>query len=147
MPGPPRSLAEASAPLNNYSGKAQPIRFQLGSVASFIADSAKFSPNCVYLERGRANHLASDKGKSHPRAMAVLYLPPTVLAMKTNTSRRVNKEVEPYVQLQRQMHEALLKEHPEWVQANGECPTCEAYESRLAELLGLSSQSEHRSAA
>jgi hypothetical protein len=79
--------------------------------------------------------------------MAVLYLPPTVLAMKTNTSRRVNKEVEPYVQLQRQMHEALLKEHPEWVQANGECPTCEAYESRLAELLGLSSQSEHRSAA
>ncbi len=67
--------------------------------------------------------------------------------MKTNASRRVTKEVEPYVQLQRQMHEALLKEHPEWVQPNGECPMCEAYESRLAELLGLSSHSEHRSAA
>jgi hypothetical protein len=70
-----------------------------------------------------------------------------VLAMKTDASRMATKEVEPYVQLQRQMHEALLKEHPEWVQPNGECPMCEAYESRLAELLGLSSESEHRPAA
>jgi len=79
--------------------------------------------------------------------MAVVCLLPILMAMKTNASRRVTKEVEPYVQLQRQMHEALLKEHPEWVQPNGECPMCEAYESRLAELLGLSSHSEHRSAA
>ena len=79
--------------------------------------------------------------------MAVRYLLAMVLAMKGDASRRATKEVEPYVQLQRQMHEALLKEHPEWVQPNGECPMCEAYESRLAELLGLSSQSEHRSAA
>ena len=70
-----------------------------------------------------------------------------LMAMKTNASRRVTKEVEPYVQLQRQMHEALLKEHPEWVQPNGECPMCEAYESRLAELLGLSSPRERLSAA
>jgi len=76
--------------------------------------------------------------------MVVRYLLPTIFAMKTDASRR---EIEPYVQLQRQMHEALLKEHPEWVQANGECPTCEAYESCLAGLLGLSSQSDHRSAA
>jgi len=41
----------------------------------------------------------------------------------------------------------LRKEHPEWVQPNGECPMCEAYESRLAKLLGLSSESEHRTAA
>jgi hypothetical protein len=79
--------------------------------------------------------------------MAAVCLLPTVLPMKTDASRRATKEVEPYVQLQRQMHEALLKEHPEWVQPNGECPMCEAYESRLAELLGLSSQGEHRSAA
>lgn len=79
--------------------------------------------------------------------MAVRYLLAMVLAMKGDASRRATKEVEPYVQLQRQMHEALLREHPEWVQPNGECPMCEAYESRLAELLRLSSQSEHRSAA
>jgi len=76
--------------------------------------------------------------------MVVRYLLPTIFAMKTDASRR---EIEPYVQLQRQMHEALLKEHPEWVQANGECPTCETYESCLEGLLGLSSQSDHRSAA
>jgi len=74
--------------------------------------------------------------------MAVRFLLPTVLAMKTNSSRIAAEEVEPYVQLQRQMHEALLKEHPEWIQPNGGCHMCEAYESRLAELLGLSSQRE-----
>jgi hypothetical protein len=79
--------------------------------------------------------------------MAVRYSLAMVLAMKGDASRRATKEVEPYVQLQRQMHEALLREHPEWVQPNGDCPMCEAYESRLAELLGLSSPSEHRSAA
>jgi len=79
--------------------------------------------------------------------MAARYLLPSVFGMKTNASRTATQEVEPYVQLQRQMHEALIKEHPEWVQPNGECPTCESYESRLAELLGLSSQWEHRPAA
>jgi hypothetical protein len=52
-----------------------------------------------------------------------------------------------YVHLQHQIHQALRKEHPEWIQPDGECPTCEAYESRLAELLGLSSPTEHRPAA
>jgi hypothetical protein len=42
---------------------------------------------------------------------------------------------------------SLRKEHPEWIEPNGECPVCEAYESRLAKLLGLSSASEHRFAA
>jgi hypothetical protein len=67
--------------------------------------------------------------------------------MKTNASPIVPNKVPAYVQLQQQMHEALRKEHPEWVEPNGECPTCEGYESRLAELLGLSSPSEYHSAA
>jgi hypothetical protein len=70
-----------------------------------------------------------------------------VLAMKTNTSSTARGKVQAYVELQHEIHEALRKEHPEWVKPNGECPTCEAYESRLAELLGLSSTSEYRSAA
>jgi hypothetical protein len=70
-----------------------------------------------------------------------------VFAMKTNASQTVPDDVQAYVQLQKQMHEALLREHPEWVEPNGDCPMCEAYESRLAELLGLSSPREHRSAA
>ena len=60
------------------------------------------------------------------------------LPMKMNTSPVLPGEVQEYVQLQRQIHEALLKEHPEWIEPNGECPMCEIYESRFAEPLGLS---------
>ena len=67
----------------------------------------------------------------------------TLFSMKMNAS----EAVQPYVQLQQQIHEALRKEHPEWVEPNGDCPMCEAYESRLAELLALSAATEYRSAA
>jgi hypothetical protein len=56
--------------------------------------------------------------------------------MKTNGS----DEIRSYNQLQQQIHDALRVQHPEWVQPNGDCPKCESYESRLAELLGLSSR-------
>ena len=56
-------------------------------------------------------------------------------------------EVRSYAELQRQIHEALRKEHPEWIQPNGESPMCDAYESRLAELLGLFQSHERRSIA
>ena len=41
-----------------------------------------------------------------------------------------------------QIHEALRIQHPEWVEPNGDCPTCDSYESRLAELLGISQRSK-----
>jgi hypothetical protein len=50
-------------------------------------------------------------------------------------------EIHSYAELQRQIHDDLRIQHPEWVEPNGECPTCESYESRLAELLGLSQPS------
>jgi hypothetical protein len=81
------------------------------------------------------------------RAVAAVCLLPILLPVKVNASKAVPEAVQPYVQLQQQVHEALRKEHPEWVEPNGECPTCEAYESRLAELLGLSSANEYHSAA
>ena len=65
--------------------------------------------------------------------------------MKTSAGR--SEEIRPYTQLQQQIHDALRVQHPEWVESNGDCPTCESYESRLAELLRLSAPSEHRSAA
>ena len=70
-----------------------------------------------------------------------------VLPMKMNASQGVPEAVQPYVQLQQEIHEALRKEHPEWVEPNGDCPMCEAYELRLAELLRLSSESEYPTAA
>jgi len=70
-----------------------------------------------------------------------------LLIMKTDTSLSVPHEVRAYVQLQQQIHEALLREHPEWVDPDGSCPTCEIYESRLAKLLGVPSPYEYQPAA
>jgi 23S rRNA maturation mini-RNase III len=58
-----------------------------------------------------------------------------VLLMKTNTSPVLPGEVQEYVHLQRQIHDALRKEHPEWVEPNGESPMCDFYEARLTEQL------------
>jgi hypothetical protein len=67
--------------------------------------------------------------------------------MKPNTLSTASNEVRAYAQLQQEIHDALRMQHPEWVEPNGDCPTCESYESRLAELLSISSQTEDRSAA
>ena len=37
--------------------------------------------------------------------------------------------------LQFQIHNDLRVQHPDWVQPNGECPICDFYEARLAQLL------------
>jgi len=44
----------------------------------------------------------------------------------------------PYVALRREMHDALLRQHPEWMEPDGNCPTCDDYDRRFAELLSLS---------
>jgi hypothetical protein len=52
-------------------------------------------------------------------------------------NRRTDESGTRLVELQQQIHDALRVQHPEWVEPDGDCPTCESYESRLAELLGL----------
>jgi hypothetical protein len=79
--------------------------------------------------------------------MAAVGPPPVSSGMRTNALPRAYDEIRSYAELQQQIHDALRVQHPEWVETNGDCPTCESYESRLAELLRLSSPSEHRSAA
>ena len=49
----------------------------------------------------------------------------------------MSDQIHSYSELQQQIHEDLRIQHPEWVRPNGDCPTCDSYESRLAELLGL----------
>ena len=46
-----------------------------------------------------------------------------------------------YNELQQQIHDDLRIQHPEWVEPNGNCPTCDSYELRLTELLGLGQRS------
>ena len=79
--------------------------------------------------------------------MAALRSLPRLEGMKTKTLPSRPDEIHDYVELQRQIHDALRIEHPEWVKPNGDCPTCESYESRLAELLGLSSRKSDRRVA
>jgi hypothetical protein len=62
--------------------------------------------------------------------------------MKATHSSIFVAEVPGYGKLQREMHEALRTQHPEWIEADGNSPTCESYESRLAELLTLSVAAE-----
>ena len=51
-------------------------------------------------------------------------------------------QIHSYSELQQQIHEDLRIQHPEWVEPNGDCPTCDSYELRLAELLGISQRSK-----
>ncbi len=44
-------------------------------------------------------------------------------------------EIRTYTELRQQIHDDLRIQHPEWVQPNGESPTCDSYEARLTELL------------
>jgi hypothetical protein len=47
----------------------------------------------------------------------------------------ISHEIRTYTELQRQIHDDLRIQHPEWVGPNGECRTCDSYEARLRELL------------
>src|SRR5205823_11446732 len=100
-----------------------------------------------YLERGRTVHLTSGNRKYCIREIALVCSESMFHIVKTKTLPSVPDEVGSYARLQRQIHDALRVEHPEWVKPDGDCPTCESYESRLAELLGLSSPKSDRRVA
>ena len=77
---------------------------------------------------------------------ALVHLLPRQLSSRMNTTI-MSAGAQPFVQLQQEIHGALREQHPEWVQPNGDCPTCESYESRFAELLGKFAANERQSAA
>ena len=53
---------------------------------------------------------------------------------RTN-SMAVPHQIHTYTELRQQIHDDLRIQHPEWVKSNGECPTCDSYESRLTEMV------------
>jgi hypothetical protein len=67
--------------------------------------------------------------------------PPMTSDEDNTTARMIDGSRMRLFQLQQEIHDALRIQHPEWVEPDGDCPICESYESRLAELLGLSSSS------
>ena len=99
------------------------------------------------LERGSQHHLRGGTIKSDGCAVAAIWRPPISSEMKMNISASRPVEMHSYVQLQRDIRDALRKQHPEWIEPNGDCPTCESYESRFAELLDIFLSNERKSAA
>src|SRR5436309_13444754 len=74
-------------------------------------------------------------------------LPRTALESLTKPAG-VPHQAHTYRELRQQIHDDLRIQHPEWIQPNGECPTCDAYEARLMELLDpLRSKADDQSAA
>jgi hypothetical protein len=55
--------------------------------------------------------------------------------MNTTRSSILIPEVAGYAELQREMHDALRTQHPEWIEADGKSPTCDYYEKLFAQLL------------
>ncbi len=55
----------------------------------------------------------------------------------------MSNKIHSYTELQRQIHDDLRVQHPDWVEPNGNCPTCDSYESRLAQLLGFSQKTNN----
>ena len=60
------------------------------------------------------------------------------------TDRMTTRSRTRLVHLQQEIHGALSVQHPDWIEPDGVCPTCESYESRLAKLLGFASASDTR---
>jgi hypothetical protein len=47
----------------------------------------------------------------------------------------VPHQIHTYTELLQQIRGDLRIQHPEWIEPNGESPTCDSYEARLLELL------------
>ena len=47
-------------------------------------------------------------------------------------------KIDTYADLVQQIRNDLRLQHPDWIQANGQCPMCDCYEARLIELLDAS---------
>jgi len=74
--------------------------------------------------------------------------------MNTGVSRRGSVKlrgnwgrIRTYADLQEQLHRDLLAQHPEWIEANGDCPTCDSYDRRLAKLISVFQSATNNSVA
>ena len=48
------------------------------------------------------------------------------------------RKLDTYGGLLQQIRNDLRLQHPDWIQANGQCPMCDCYEARLIKLLDAS---------
>jgi hypothetical protein len=70
-----------------------------------------------------------------------------VLAARIVASKSVGHPTHTVAELQRQIHEDLRRQHPEWIEPGGESPMCDLYEARLRRLLETCARSGPAEAA
>jgi hypothetical protein len=105
-------------------------------------------PVLLQRQRYKVIQLARRRAQSKRLRTAFLEYPHLVTARAcvANAGRRpashlnfppivMSHQIHTYSELRQQIHDDLPIQHPEWVEPNGECPTCDSYESRLIELL------------
>ena len=49
----------------------------------------------------------------------------------------MSSKIQTYAELQKMIRKALREQHPEWMDAHGECTLCNVYEARFAKLLRI----------
>jgi hypothetical protein len=54
------------------------------------------------------------------------------------------RQIRSYAELQEQLHRDLLTQHPEWIDSDGNCPKCDEYDRRLAELIAIFQSANER---
>ena len=52
----------------------------------------------------------------------------------------MSSKIQTYAELQKMIRKALREQHPEWIDAHGECTLCNVYEARFAKLLRIFAQ-------
>ena len=92
--------------------------------------------------------ISAARFRSKVQSAAVVSKDSAVLAVPPNQipSHAMHNEIRTYAELQRHMRDALREQHPEWVEPDGNSPTCHSYERQFAELLALFAKSGTRSA-
>jgi len=58
-----------------------------------------------------------------------------VLASPEVASNSIGHPIHTVAELRQQIHDDLRRQHPEWIEPDGESPMCEFYEARLRRLL------------
>jgi hypothetical protein len=54
-----------------------------------------------------------------------------------NTEVTPAKRIRSYAELQEQLHRDLLAQNPEWIDSEGNCPKCDEYDRRFAQLISI----------
>ena len=56
----------------------------------------------------------------------------TELSPSNSSVAMKSQEIRSYAQLQEAVHRDLLAQNPEWIDSEGNCPTCDDYDRRFA---------------